>query len=76
MFQFELTLAKKCIVNDQLPAGIDVRPGTPLSVANDAIVPLTVVANVTDVFVSAEPDGVGLHCFLVGEPNALLVFVE
>jgi hypothetical protein len=41
MFQLEALSAKKCIVNDQLPAVNVVSLGTPLSVANVAITPDT-----------------------------------
>jgi hypothetical protein len=47
MFQFAFALDKKCIVNPQIPAGIEVKLGTPLFVAKLAIMALSLWANVT-----------------------------
>jgi len=60
-------------VNPQIPAGIEVKLGTPLFVAKLAIVALADDAKVTEVVCVAEPVGSGLNSFLVGEPNALEV---
>jgi hypothetical protein len=60
--QTEEVSGKKCIVNPQLPAGIAIALGTPLSVANVAIVPLKPLPSVIEVVVCAEPLGVGDNC--------------
>jgi hypothetical protein len=74
--QVELTLDKKCNVQAQLPASNIVAPGTPLSVANVAIIPPAEAPNVILVVCCAAPDAIGLHCLYVGVPNALLVLVD
>ena len=76
IFQLLLTDAMKCIVNPQIPAGIEVKFGTPLSVAYEAIVPVTPLARVMAVVCVAAPVEISDNCFLVGEPNALLVSVD
>jgi len=75
-FQTLLASAKKCVVKPQIPAGIEVRFGTPLSVAKLKIVPLAPFPKVILVVCVAAPVGVGLNCFLVGVPKALLVSVD
>lgn len=60
----------------QFPAGIDVRPGTPLSVAKVATTTVAFAAIVVVTLCSAAPEGVGDHCLYVGVPNALLVLRE
>ena len=76
IFQLLFTLAMKCIVNPQIPAGIEVKFGTPLSVAKLAIVPLAPLANVIAVVCVAAAVESGLSCFLVGVPNAVFVLVD
>jgi len=63
-------------VNDQLPAGNDVTPGTPLSVANVVIAPDAPDPNVRVVVCCAAPVALGESCLYVGEPNAELVLLD
>lgn len=72
----ESALDKKCSVQAQLPASNTVAPGTPLSVANVAIVPLAEAPNVIAVVCCAAPDAIGLHSLYVGVPNALFVSAD
>jgi hypothetical protein len=53
-----------------------VAPGTPLSVANVAIVPLAEAASVIEVVCCPVVVAVGLHCLYVGVPKALFVFKD
>ena len=72
----ELALDKKCNVQAQLPACNVVTPGTPLSVAKVATVPLAEAANVIDAVCCAALVAIGLHSLYVGVPNALSVLLD
>jgi len=61
-------------VNPQLPAGILVNPGTPLSVAYVASVTVAPDATVVEKVTCPVDVGIGLNCLYVGVPKADDVF--
>jgi len=74
--KFPLPLIAKCVTHAQLPAGIFVKLGTPLSVAyvaNKVLVePVTVFVTVCSPVIVP----IGDHCLYVGEPKAVFVFSD
>ena len=67
---------KKCNIKVQLPAGIEETPGTPLSVAKVAIIPLVFAPSVIEAVCVVVDVGVGDNCLYVGLPKAELVFKD
>ena len=74
--KFLLVFIEKCVTQAQFPAGILVKLGTPLSVANVAIRVLVLALNVLTIVVSPVVVPIGDHCLYVGVPNALFVFKD
>ena len=74
--KFLFVSIEKCVTQAQLPAGIFVRFGTPLSVANVAINVLVFTATFVTTVCCAPTTAVGDHCLYVGVPKAVFVFSD